>query len=81
MTLAKAISQTSLPLGGCFIMSLRKLDRFVISALSLILGLIFASWASRIPDVQKALALNDAQLLPPCLIPTSALKTHTTAQR
>jgi MFS family permease len=62
MTLAKAISQTSLLLEGCFIMSLRKLYRFATSALFLILGLIFASWASRIPDVQRALALNDAQL-------------------
>jgi MFS family permease len=40
----------------------RKFYRFSISVLFLILGLNFASWSGRIPDVQRALGLNDAQL-------------------
>ncbi|MDR1456478.1 MAG: MFS transporter [Puniceicoccales bacterium] len=40
----------------------RKFYRFSISVLFLVLGLNFASWSGRIPDVQKALGLNDAQL-------------------
>jgi MFS family permease len=37
-------------------------QRFAICALFFLLGLNFASWASRIPDVRNALQLNDAQL-------------------
>jgi MFS family permease len=40
----------------------RKFYRFSISVLFLILGLNFASWSGRIPDVREALGLNDAQL-------------------
>ncbi|MDR2340849.1 MAG: MFS transporter [Puniceicoccales bacterium] len=40
----------------------RKFYRFSISVLFLVLGLNFASWSGRIPDVQSALGLNDAQL-------------------
>lgn len=40
----------------------RKFYRFSISVLFLVLGLNFASWSGRIPDVQNALRLNDAQL-------------------
>jgi MFS family permease len=40
----------------------RKFYRFSISVLFLVLGLNFASWSGRIPEVQKALGLNDAQL-------------------
>lgn len=36
--------------------------RAAISALFLVMGLIFASWASRIPDIKQSLGLSDAQL-------------------
>ena len=37
-------------------------QRLAISLSMFVLGVTFASWASRIPDVQHALSLNDAQL-------------------
>jgi MFS family permease len=43
-------------------LAVRKFYRFSISVLFLVLGLNFASWSGRIPDVQRALGLNDAQL-------------------
>ncbi|HVI48516.1 MAG TPA: MFS transporter [Chitinophaga sp.] len=36
--------------------------RIAVSALFFLTGLCFASWASRIPDIQQALGLNDAGL-------------------
>ncbi len=40
----------------------REYYRFAVSVFFFILGLVFSSWASRIPDVKGALQLNDAQL-------------------
>jgi MFS family permease len=51
--LQKLITMTASP---------KRFYRFAISVLFFILGLNFASWASRIPDVRSALHLNDAQL-------------------
>lgn len=36
--------------------------RFTLSILFMVLGIGFGSWASRIPDIQNALGLNDAEL-------------------
>lgn len=40
----------------------RKFYRFAVSVFFFVLGLVFSSWASRIPDIKNALDLNDAQL-------------------
>ena len=40
----------------------RKRVRFAISLFYFGQGVVFASWASRIPDVKSALALSDAEL-------------------
>ncbi|CAL1520917.1 MFS transporter [Chitinophaga sp. MM2321] len=39
-----------------------RISRIAVSALFFLSGLCFASWASRIPDIQQALGLNDAGL-------------------
>lgn len=36
--------------------------RTAVSSFFFVMGLIFASWASRIPDIKQSLGLNDAQL-------------------
>ncbi|WP_160714587.1 MFS transporter [Chitinophaga solisilvae] len=40
----------------------KRSTRIAVSALFFLTGLCFASWASRIPDIQQALQLNDAGL-------------------
>ena len=36
--------------------------RLAVASFFFLQGLVFASWASRIPDIKQALALNEAQL-------------------
>lgn len=40
----------------------KRATRIAVSALFFLTGLCFSSWASRIPDIQLALKLNDAGL-------------------
>ena len=40
----------------------KRATRIAVSALFFLTGLCFSSWASRIPDIQQALGLNDAGL-------------------
>ncbi len=40
----------------------RRASRIAVAALFFLAGLCFSSWASRIPDIQRQLGLNDAEL-------------------